>query len=146
MCKGLIFSCISAVILMTAAYGAPLATKEQLLTSLISDLKILEKSKDKIYVDLYTPNDKQECSSRTLQCYQTEITILENEIEDEDARHALRNIYKNLKERCHKSIKIFGLQDKNPTGTGCKICEAHDKKEFPEFHQELSSFLQSMLK
>lgn len=48
MCKVLIFSCISAVMLMTAAYGAPLSKDEEghLLKALIEDLKLLEKSKD----------------------------------------------------------------------------------------------------
>ena len=47
MCKVLIFSCISAVMLMTAAYGASLSVeKEHLLRALIRDLEFLEKSKD----------------------------------------------------------------------------------------------------
>jgi len=47
MCKVLIFSCISAVMLMTATYGATLSTeKVRLLRALIRDLKFLEKSKD----------------------------------------------------------------------------------------------------
>ncbi|KAM6429242.1 uncharacterized protein O9250_001568 [Rhynochetos jubatus] len=136
MCKVLIFSCISAAMLMTAAYGAPLPTeKEQLLMALIGDLKLLERSKDRIHLDLYTPNEKEECSRRTLQCYLTEMGTLENEIEDEDADN-LQNIKKNLQ----------SLMDLIPLGTGCKICEANDKKMFPEFHQELSNFLKSMLK
>ncbi|XP_068260045.1 interleukin-15-like [Nyctibius grandis] len=134
MCKVLIFSCISAVMLITAAYGAPLST-ESLLRALIRDLQILEKSKDKIHLDLYTPNEKQECSWQTLQCYLTEMGTLENEIEDEDVDN-LRNIQKNLQ----------SLMDLIPQGTGCKICEANDKKKFPAFHQELSNFLKSMLK
>ncbi|XP_009809792.1 interleukin-15-like [Gavia stellata] len=134
MSKVLILSCISAVMLMTAAYGAPLST-EELLKTLITDLKILEKSKDKIHLDLYTPNEKQECSWQTLQCYLTEMGTLENEIEDEDVHH-LRNIKKNLR----------SLMDLIPLGTGCKICELNDKKKFPAFHQELSNFLISMLK
>ncbi|XP_009287775.1 PREDICTED: interleukin-15-like [Aptenodytes forsteri] len=136
MCKVLIFSCISAVMLMTAAYGAPLSTeKVHLLRALIKDLKSLEKSKDKIHLDLYTPNERQECSWRTLQCYLTEMGTLENEIEDEDIDN-LQNIKKNLQ----------SLMDLIPPGTGCKICEANDKKTFPAFHQELSNFLISMLK
>ncbi|KAM6400751.1 uncharacterized protein J5M81_003861 [Pluvialis apricaria] len=136
MCKVLIFCCISAVMLMTTAYGAPLSTeKVRLLKALIRDLKFLEKSKDNIHLDLYTPNEKQECSWRTLQCYLTEMDILENEIEDEDV-HNLRNIKKNLQ----------SLMDLMPVGTGCKICEANDKKKFPAFHKELNNFLISMLK
>lgn len=45
-----------------------------------------------------------------------------------------------------QSTKISLLQDLIPSGTGCKICEANDKKKFPAFHQELSNFLISMLK
>ncbi|KAM6120268.1 uncharacterized protein FYW35_005331 [Pterocles gutturalis] len=136
MCKVLIFSCISAVMLMTATYGATLSPeKVRLLRALISDLKFLEKSKHKIHLDLYTPNEKQECSWQTLQCYLTEMGTLENEIEDEDVDN-LRNIKKNLQ----------GLMDLIPLGAGCKICEANEKKKFPAFHQELSNFLISMLK
>ncbi|KAM9378136.1 uncharacterized protein LRP34_005099 [Phaethornis superciliosus] len=136
ICKVLIFSCISAVMLMTAAYGAPLSTeKVQLLRALIRDLKFLEKRKDKIHLDLYTPNEKQECSWQTLQCYLAEISTLENEIEDEDVDN-LQNIKKNLQ----------SLMDLIPPSTGCKICEANNKKKFPAFHQELSNFLRSMLK
>ncbi|XP_009963435.3 interleukin-15-like [Tyto alba] len=136
MCKLLIFSCISAVMLMTAAYRLPQPTeKVSLLKALIGDLKSLEKSKDKIHLDLYTPNEKQECSWQTLQCYLTEMDTLENEIEDKDLDN-LRNIKKNLQ----------SLRDLTPLGTGCKICEANDKKNFPAFHQELRNFLISMLK
>ncbi|KAM9236913.1 uncharacterized protein RG961_002479 [Leptosomus discolor] len=136
MCKVLILSCISALMLMTAAYGAPLSTeKDQLLTALIEDLQYLEKSKDKIHLDLYTPNEKQECSWRTIQCYLAEMGTLENEMEDEDVVY-LQNIKKNLSR----------LMDLTPLGTGCKICEANDKKKFPAFHRELSNFLMSMLK
>uniref|UniRef100_A0A8B9G8B4 Interleukin n=1 Tax=Amazona collaria TaxID=241587 RepID=A0A8B9G8B4_9PSIT len=136
MCKVLILSCISAAMLMTAAYGSPLPTeKVHLLRALIRDLKLLEKSKDKIHLELYTPNEKQECSWQTLRCYLAEISTLENDIEDEDVDN-LRNIQKNLQ----------GLMDLIPQGTGCKICEANDKKKFPAFHQDLSNFLRSMLK
>ncbi|KFR05264.1 hypothetical protein Y956_09555 [Nipponia nippon] len=136
MCKVLIFSCISAIMLMTAAYGAPLSTeKEHLLKTLIRDLELLEKSKDKIKLQLYTPDDKQECSSRTLQCYLTEMGTLDYEIEDEDVDN-LQNIKKNLQ----------SLMDLIPLGTGCKICEANEKRKFPAFHKELSNFLRSMLK
>ncbi|KAM9295741.1 uncharacterized protein RDI95_002060 [Morus bassanus] len=136
MCKVLIFSCISAVMLMTAAYGAPLSTeKMHLLTALIRDLEILGESKDKIHLELYTPNEKEECSWRTLQCYLTEMSTLENEIEKEDL-YCLQNIKKNLQ----------SLMDLIPPGTGCKICEANDKKKFPAFHHDLSNFLKYMLK
>ncbi|KFV14117.1 hypothetical protein N340_11030 [Tauraco erythrolophus] len=141
MCKALIFGCIAALMLVTAAYGATLSReeeisiKEQLLNTLIVDLNLLEQSKDKIHLDLYTPNEKQECSWQTLQCYLSEIGTVENEIEDEDA-DTLQNIQKNLQ----------SLMNLIPRGTGCKICEANDKKKFPAFHQELTNFLRSMLK
>ncbi|XP_067153200.1 interleukin-15-like [Apteryx mantelli] len=137
MCKVLIFSCIS-VMLMTAAYGAPLSPspeKGNILRTLISDLKILEKSSSKIHLDFYTPNERQECSWQVLQCYLKEMAILEYEIEDKDADN-LKNIQKNLQR----------LMDLTPLGTGCKTCEASDKKEFSAFHRELSNFLISMLK
>ncbi|KFP54865.1 hypothetical protein N323_05549 [Cathartes aura] len=149
MCKVLIFSCISAVMLMTAAYGASLSVeKEHLLRALIRDLEFLEKSKDKINLDLYTPNEKQECSGRTLQCYLTEMGTLENEIEDEDVDN-LRNIKKNLQRLMVGNLFTQSKKKKKKKSvsvTGCKICEANDKKKFPAFHQELSNFLKSMLK
>ncbi|KFP08102.1 hypothetical protein N300_14065 [Calypte anna] len=156
MCKVLIFSCISAVMLVTAAYGAPLSTeKVQLLRALIRDLKLLEKSKNKIHLDLYTPNDNQDCSWQTLQCYLAEISTLENEIEDEDV-YNLQNIKKNLQSlmvgklstplKKKKKKKKKKKRDLIPPGTGCKICEANNKEKFPAFHQELSNFLRSMLK
>uniref|UniRef100_A0A8C4V8Z7 Interleukin n=1 Tax=Falco tinnunculus TaxID=100819 RepID=A0A8C4V8Z7_FALTI len=136
MCKVLIFSCISAVMLMTAAYGASLPPeKDGLLRALISDLQLLEKSKDKIDLDLYTPNDKKECSWQTLQCYLTEMHLLEDEIENKDIDN-LQNIKKNLQ----------SLMDLIHRGTECKKCEANGKKKFPAFHQELKNFLISMLK
>ncbi|KAM6361110.1 uncharacterized protein FN964_003738 [Alca torda] len=164
MCKVLIFSYISAVMLMTAAYGTPLSPEERLLRTLIKDLQFLAKSKDKIHFDLYTPNEKQECRWQALQCYLTEMDTLENEIEDEDVDN-LENIKKNLQslmknltysscinvktswqESYHQPTKISVLQELSTPGTGCKICEANDKKKFPAFHQELSNFLKSMLK
>uniref|UniRef100_A0A8C4JUP7 Interleukin n=1 Tax=Dromaius novaehollandiae TaxID=8790 RepID=A0A8C4JUP7_DRONO len=135
MCKVLIFSCIS-VMLMTAAYGAPLSPppeKGDILRTLITDLKILEKSFNKIHLDFYTPNERQECSHQILQCYLTEMAILEHEIDDDGADN-LKNIQKNLQELMYYSR------------TGCKACEAYDKKKFPAFHQELNNFLISMLK
>ncbi|KFP24026.1 hypothetical protein N325_00515, partial [Colius striatus] len=136
MCKVLIFSCISVVMIMTATYGAPVPPeKTSLLKALLKDLKYLQNSTDKIHLDLYTPNEKEECSRQTLQCYLTEMGTLANEIQDMDVGY-LRNIIKNL--QC--------LKDVLPHGTGCKICEANDKKEFSGFHQELTSFLTSMLK
>ncbi|KFZ64073.1 hypothetical protein N321_12961 [Antrostomus carolinensis] len=136
MCKVLIFSCISAVMLMTAAYGAHLPREEEsLLKTLIRDLQLLEKSKDKIHLELFTPNEKEECNQQALQCYLTEMDALQYEIKHEDADN-LQNIKKNLE----------SLKELIPPGTGCKTCEAHDKKEFPAFHQELSNFLKSMLK
>nr|AFR11496.1 interleukin-2 precursor [Anser indicus] len=141
MCKVLIFSCLSVVMLMTTAYGAPLSEKNDTLTTLIKDLENLGTSMKKINLELYTPNEKQECSWQTLQCYLKEIVTLENEIEDEDEIEdenvfSVRNIEKNLQKHT----------DLIPPGTGCKICEANDKKEFPEFHRELTNFLRSMLK
>ncbi|KFZ67120.1 hypothetical protein N338_04810 [Podiceps cristatus] len=165
MCKVLIFSCISAVVLMTAAYGAPLSTeKERLLKALIRDLEFLEEIKNNTQLELYTPSEKQECSWQTLQCYWTEMGTLENEIEDKDVAN-LQNIKKNLKslmvgnlftqvkkkEKKKKSVSVLVKNNARisvfmPQGTGCKICEENKQKEFPEFHQDLSNFLKSMLK
>uniref|UniRef100_A0A8B9MCE9 Interleukin n=1 Tax=Accipiter nisus TaxID=211598 RepID=A0A8B9MCE9_9AVES len=137
MCKVLIFSCISAVMLMTAAYGAPLSKDEEghLLKALIEDLKLLEKSKDKIHFELYTPDEKHECNQTSLQCYLRELSTLENEIEDEDVDN-LQNIIKNL-----QSLTVL-----TPQGHRCKICEANQKKNFTAFHHELNNLLKSMLK
>ncbi|XP_049671530.1 interleukin-15-like [Accipiter gentilis] len=141
MCKVLIFSCISAVMLMTAAYGAPLSKDEEghLLKALIEDLKLLEKSKDKIHFELYTPDEKHECNRTSLQCYLRELSTLENEIEDEDVDN-LQNIIKNL-----QSLTA-GNQVLIPQGNRCKICEANQKKNFTAFHHELNNLLKSMLK
>ncbi|NWV68777.1 IL15 protein, partial [Malurus elegans] len=142
MCKVLIFGCIAAVILMTAAYGAPLteapelspAQKEECLKASIKDLKRL-KNIENNYLDFYTPNDKQECNHKTLECYLKELNVLIQDSEGEDHIH-LMNIKKNLQDfKVHGSSKLT-----------CKKCEAHEKKKFPEFQQELSSFLQSLLK
>ncbi|KFP18827.1 hypothetical protein Z169_11349 [Egretta garzetta] len=153
MCKVLIFSCISALMLMTAAYGAHLPTeKVHLLKALITDLKFLEKSKDTIRLKLYTPDEKQQCSWQTLQCYLTEMGTLEHEI-DEDNFNNLQNIKKNLQSLMVSKLFTLFKKKKKKKGkkcfrvrTGCKICEANEKKEFPEFHQELNKFLISMLK
>ncbi|KFP86973.1 hypothetical protein N311_01229 [Apaloderma vittatum] len=136
MCKVLIFSCISAVMLMTAADGAALSAEVQRgLRALIEDLKLLENIKDNIHVDLYTPNEKEECTGRSLQCYLTEMSTLENEIEHEKV-DVVQNIKKNLQ---NLTVLI-------PVKAGCKICEANKKNKFPAFHRELSNLLQSILK
>uniref|UniRef100_A0A8C2STK4 Interleukin n=3 Tax=Coturnix TaxID=9090 RepID=A0A8C2STK4_COTJA len=142
MCKVLIFACISVAMLMTTAYGATLPPKEQdILPTLISDLELLEKSKNKIHLELYTPSETQECIHQTLQCYQKEIITLRKEIEDEPeienkVRTALQHIENNLDT----------LMEQTPIGGECKICEANDKKSFPDFHQKLTDFLRSMHK
>ncbi|NWU25415.1 IL15 protein, partial [Dyaphorophyia castanea] len=139
MCKVLIFGCIAAVILMTAAYGAPLLTElppaqEELLRASIMDLEQLKNFKND-YSGFYTPNDKQECYRTTLECYLRELEVLKEEVGEEDRRHII-NIKKNLDD-----FKAGSSSD--PT---CKRCESHKQKKFPEFHQELKSFLQRMLK
>ncbi|KAM9192940.1 uncharacterized protein V3H86_002565 [Mergus octosetaceus] len=140
MCKVLIFSCLSVLMLMTTAYGAPLSEKADTLTTLIKDLENLGTSMNEIDLELYTPNDTKECSWQTLQCYLKEIVTLEKEIEDEDEIEdenvsSVRNIKMNLQK----------LTDLIPPGTGCNICEAN-AKNFPEFRRELTNFLRSMLK
>ncbi|XP_042668331.1 interleukin-15-like [Centrocercus urophasianus] len=142
MCKVLIFSCISVAVLMTTAYGASLSSEKlEILPTLIKDLGILEKSKNEIHLELYTPNEIQECSRQTLQCYLEEMVTLEKEIEDEpeienEVENALQSIKKNLQR----------LRDLNPIEGDCKICEANDKKNFPDFLQQLTNFLRSMQK
>ncbi|XP_071411956.1 uncharacterized protein [Pithys albifrons albifrons] len=137
---------IKKVNLKKMAYGAPLNAeacqiplppeeKRGLLTALIWDLGLLKDIDNVDYLDFYTPNDMEECGNGTLHCYQRELTLLEKELEGENQRH-LENIQKNL--NCLKKNIL--------PGTGCKRCEAHDKTKFPEFHQELLSVLQSMLK
>ncbi|KFO60710.1 hypothetical protein N302_00962, partial [Corvus brachyrhynchos] len=136
MCKVLIFGCIAAVILMTAAYGAPTTTTPippaQLLSHAIMDLEQL-KNIDNDFLDFYTPNDKQECSQTTLECYLAELKVLKEDVEGENQTH-ITNIEKNL-----NKLKVGNSS--NPT---CKKCESNEKKKFPEFRQELESFLQSM--
>ncbi|NXM77469.1 IL15 protein, partial [Serilophus lunatus] len=149
MCKVLIFGCISAAILMTAAYGAPLPTdeKEGLLKTLIKDLDLLKNITDVNHLDFYTANDKQECVRNTLQCYYTELNVLEPE--GGNLQHLInirKNLAKLMVESCHQPIKISVLQSHTSSETGCDKCEAHDKKKFPAFHQELLSVLQRMLK
>ncbi|NWW68432.1 IL15 protein, partial [Ifrita kowaldi] len=143
MCKVLIFGCIAAVILMTAAYGAPLTTAlppAQLLRASISDLEQL-KNIENNFLDFYTPNDKQECNQTTLECYLTELKVLKKDVEGENQRHII-NIEKNL-----GYFKVGNLlQVNNSSNPTCKKCESNEKKKFPEFRQELNSFLQSMLR
>ncbi|NWV53998.1 IL21 protein, partial [Daphoenositta chrysoptera] len=140
MCKGLIFGCIAAVILMAASYGAPSTTKsktdeeKEYLRASISDLEQLENFKND-FLDFYTPNDKLECNQTTLACYLKELQVLKKDVEEEKKRHII-NIEKNLAPfKVDKSSKLT-----------CKMCESHEKKLFPEFYKELKSFLQSMLK
>ncbi|NXB24432.1 IL15 protein, partial [Rhagologus leucostigma] len=138
MCKVLVFGCIAAVILMTAAYGAPLLTellpaqKEELLKASIMDLAQLKNFKNN-FLDFYTPNDKQECNQTTLECYLRELEVLKQDVGEEDQTHII-NIKKNL-----DYFKVGNSSD--PT---CKTCESNEKKKFPEFCQELKSFLQFM--
>ncbi|NWX61957.1 IL15 protein, partial [Promerops cafer] len=147
MCKVLIFGCIAAVILMTAAYGAPLkktklspAQKEERLKASIIDLALL-KDIDNNFLDFYTPNDKQECNHTTLACFLKELKVLKQDVEEKDKQHVI-NIEKNLED-----FKVGNLlQDPDFSNPTCKKCEANEKKKFAEFHQEMTSFLQSMQK
>ncbi|NWT16207.1 IL15 protein, partial [Vireo altiloquus] len=144
MCKVLIFGCIAAVILMTAAYGAPLTTEraqqEARLEAAIWDLAEL-KNIENDFLDFYTPNDNLECNQTTLQCYLTELNVLKQDREEEDQRHII-NIEKNL-----EPFKVGNLlQVGNFPNPMCKKCESNEKKKFPEFRKELNSFLQSMLR
>uniref|UniRef100_A0A8C0ZKE4 Interleukin n=1 Tax=Cyanistes caeruleus TaxID=156563 RepID=A0A8C0ZKE4_CYACU len=131
MCKVLTFGCIAAVILMTAAYGAPLelspAQKEQRLKASIIDLEFL-KDIDNNFLDFYTPNDKRECNHTTLACFLKELKVLKQD-----------------QEGLHQSLKSSVLQDPDFSNPTCKKCESNEKKKFPEFHQEMTNFLQSML-
>nr|AAF33206.1 interleukin-2 [Meleagris gallopavo] len=142
MCKVLIFSCISVALLMTTAYGASLSPEKlEILPALIKDLEILEESKNKIHVVLYTPNEIKECSQQTLQCYLEEMVMLKKEIEDEpEIKNEFKNALQNIKKNLHR------LKDLSPTGGECKICEANDKKNFPDFLQQLTNLLRSMHK
>ncbi|XP_068045303.1 interleukin-15-like [Anomalospiza imberbis] len=123
MCKVLIFGCIAAVILMTAAYGAPLKKTK------------LSTAQKENFLDFYTPNDKQECNHTTLACFLKELKVLKQDVEEEDKQLVI-NIEKNLEDFMDPDFS-------NPT---CKKCEANEKKKFPEFHQEMTRFLQSMQK
>ncbi|NXR56125.1 IL15 protein, partial [Hippolais icterina] len=139
MCKVLIFGCIAAVILMTAAYGAPLektklspAQKEEHLRASIKDLALL-KDFNNNFLDFYTPNDKRECNHTTLACFLKELKVLEQDVEEKD-KQVVINIKKNLED----------FKDPDFSNPTCKKCESNEKKKFPEFHQEMTSFLQSM--
>ncbi|NXV67986.1 IL15 protein, partial [Molothrus ater] len=136
MCKVLIFGCVAAVILMSAAYGAPLNTiqKAARLEASISDLGLL-KDIDNNFLDFYTPNDRQECNYTTLACFLKELEVLKQDLE-EDKQRPVINIQKNLED----------FMDPNFSNPTCKKCEANEKKKFPEFHQEMTRFLQSMQK
>uniref|UniRef100_A0A8C3ENU8 Interleukin n=1 Tax=Corvus moneduloides TaxID=1196302 RepID=A0A8C3ENU8_CORMO len=138
MCKVLIFGCIAAVILMTAAYGAPTTTTPippaQLLSHAIMDLEQL-KNIDNVSGDFLLSEDSLECSQTTLECYLAELKVLKEDVEGENQTH-ITNIEKNL-----NKLKVGNSS--NPT---CKKCESNEKKKFPEFRQELESFLQSMLR
>ncbi|NXD96009.1 IL15 protein, partial [Chaetorhynchus papuensis] len=146
MCKVLIFGCIAAVILMTAAYRVPLTTElppaqqEERLRASISDLEQL-KNIENNFLDFYTPNDKQECNRATLKCYLKELKVLKKDVEEENRRHII-NIEKNL-----DYFKVGNLlQVSNYSNPACKKCESNEKKLFPEFRQELKTFLQSLLR
>ncbi|NXO37787.1 IL15 protein, partial [Locustella ochotensis] len=134
MCKVLIFGCIAAVMLMTAAYGAPLekTKKQQCLEASITDLGLL-KDIDNNFLDFYTPDDKRECNQTTLACFLKELRVLEQDVEEKDKQHVI-NIVKNLEE----------LKDPDFSNPTCKKCESNQKKKFPEFHQEMTGFLQSL--
>ncbi|NWH94384.1 IL15 protein, partial [Aegithalos caudatus] len=139
MCKVLIFGCMAAAILMTAAFGAPLEKtklspdeKEKYLRAAINDLERL-KNIDNNYLDFYTPNDKGECNQTTLACFLKELKVLEQDVEETDKQYVI-NIEKNLED----------FQDPDFSNPTCKKCESNEKKKFDEFHQEMTSFLQSM--
>ncbi|RMC13494.1 hypothetical protein DUI87_08568 [Hirundo rustica rustica] len=104
----------------------------QRLEASITDLELL-KDIDNNFLDFYTPNDKRECNQTTLACFLKELTVLEQDVEEKDKQHVI-NIKKNLED-----FKDTGFS--NPT---CKKCESNEKKKFPEFHQEMTSFLQSL--
>ncbi|NXQ46031.1 IL15 protein, partial [Catharus fuscescens] len=142
MCKVLILGCIAAAVLMTAAYGAslqkralsPAETKRRYLEFLLKDLERL-KHIDNDFLDFYTPNDKRECNHTTLACFLKELKVLKEDVEESDKRHVI-NIEKNLQ----------ALMDPHFSDPTCKKCESHEKKKFAEFHEEMTSFLQSMEK
>ncbi|NXL14235.1 IL15 protein, partial [Setophaga kirtlandii] len=136
MCKVLIFGCVAAVVLMSAAYGAPLTKTQKAarLEASIDDLGLL-KNIDNNFLDFYTPNDRQECNYTTLACFLKELEVLKQDLE-EDKQRPVINIKKNLED----------FMDPNFSNPTCKKCEANEKKKFPEFHQEMTRFLQSMQK
>ncbi|NWR17120.1 IL15 protein, partial [Emberiza fucata] len=136
MCKVLIFGCVAAVILMSAAYGAPLSKTQKAarLEASIDDLGLL-KDIDNNFLDFYTPNDRQECNHTTLACFLKELEVLKQDVE-EDKQQTVISIKKNLED----------FMDPNFSNPTCKKCEANEKKKFPEFHQEMTRFLQSMQK
>ncbi|NWR48525.1 IL15 protein, partial [Regulus satrapa] len=147
MCKVLISACIAAAILLTQARGAPLqddklspAQKEKLLEASLIDLAFL-KDIDNNFLDFYTPNDKRECNHTTLACFLKELKVLKHDVEEKDKQHVM-NIEKNLED-----FQVGDLiQDPDFSNPTCKKCESNEKKKFPEFHQEMTSFLQSLQK
>uniref|UniRef100_A0A8D2NGY3 Interleukin n=1 Tax=Zonotrichia albicollis TaxID=44394 RepID=A0A8D2NGY3_ZONAL len=136
MCKALIFGCVAAVILMSAAYGAPLnwTQKAARLEASIADLGLL-KDFDNVSGDFLLPEDSFECNHTTLACFLKELEVLKQDLE-EDKQQPVINIQKNLED----------FMDPNFSNPTCKKCEANEKKKFPEFHQEMTRFLQSMQK
>ncbi|XP_071308434.1 interleukin-15-like [Agelaius tricolor] len=148
MCKVLIFGCVAAVILMSAAYGAPL-TKIQKAARLEASIKKLTFPPPSLqnFLDFYTPNDRQECNYTTLACFLKELEVLKQDLE-EDKQRPVINIKKNLEDfmvgqNQHVHASRSDPNFSNPT---CKKCEANEKKKFAEFHQEMTRFLQSMQK
>uniref|UniRef100_A0A8C3M988 Interleukin n=1 Tax=Geospiza parvula TaxID=87175 RepID=A0A8C3M988_GEOPR len=136
MCKVLIFGCVAALILMSAAYGAPLnkTQKAERLEASIIDLGLL-KNIDNVSGDFLLYEDSFECNHTTLACFLKELEVLKQDVE-EDKQQLVINIKKNLED----------FMDPNFSNPTCKKCEANEKKKFPEFHQEMTRFLQSMQK
>uniref|UniRef100_A0A8C3RDL2 Interleukin n=1 Tax=Cyanoderma ruficeps TaxID=181631 RepID=A0A8C3RDL2_9PASS len=136
MCKVIIFGCIAAAILLTAAYGAPVekTEKEILLEALLSDLELL-KGIDNVSGDFLLAEDSFvfECNHATLACFLKELKVLEQDVDEKYKQH-VNNIVKNLED----------LQDRGFSNPTCKKCEANEKNKFPEFHKAMTSFLQSM--
>uniref|UniRef100_A0A8C9MG08 Interleukin n=1 Tax=Serinus canaria TaxID=9135 RepID=A0A8C9MG08_SERCA len=147
MCKVLIFGCVAAVILMTAAYGVPLnktqllpAEREARLEASITDLELLKKI-DNVSGDFLLSEDSFECNHATLACFLKELNILKQDVEGEDKQLVI-NIEKNLEDFMVSNL----LQDRDFSNPTCKKCEANEKKKFAEFHEEMTRFLQSMKK
>uniref|UniRef100_A0A8C3VKD0 Interleukin n=1 Tax=Catharus ustulatus TaxID=91951 RepID=A0A8C3VKD0_CATUS len=139
MCKVLILGCIAVAVLMTAAYGAslqkcalsPAERKRCYLHYAIMDLRLL-KHIDNVSGDFLLSEDSFECNHTTLACFLKELKVLKEDVEESDKQHVM-NIEKNL-------------EDPHFSDPTCKKCESHEKKKFAEFHEEMTSFLQSMEK